>query len=56
MSLLLLQRFEAEAREAGLYVAQVGFVRHNPARLLYERLGYEKVSEQGRYDVMTKRL
>lgn len=56
VGLILLQRFEEEAREAGLYIAQVGFVRHNPAKLLYGRLGYQKVSEEGNYDIMIKRI
>jgi GNAT superfamily N-acetyltransferase len=37
---ILLKRFENEASEAGLLIAEIGFVRHNPARNLYDRLGY----------------
>ncbi len=51
---MLLERFEDEASEAGLHVAEIGFVRHNPARKLYDRLGYRMVSQDGRYDTMIK--
>lgn len=56
LGVMLLRRFEAEARDAGLHLAQVGVVRHNPARMLYDRLGYRKVSEEGRYDIMMKHV
>jgi GNAT superfamily N-acetyltransferase len=53
---ILLERFEDEASKAGFQIAEVGFVRHNPARKLYGRLGYRMVSAEGRYDIMTKHM
>ncbi len=53
---ILMERFEEEARAAGLHTAEVGFVHHNPARKLYDRLGYRLVSLNGRYSTMTKNI
>lgn len=53
---ILLERFEDEASEAGLHVAEIGVVRHNPARKLYDRLGYRMVSQDDRYDTMIKHI
>jgi len=52
----LMERFEDEARRAGCRVAELGFVPHNPARHLYESLGYRPAGLQGRYVLMTKCL
>ncbi|PIU05485.1 MAG: hypothetical protein COT28_12355 [Methylobacterium sp. CG08_land_8_20_14_0_20_71_15] len=53
---LLMERFEEEARRAGCSRAELGFVSHNPARHLYEKLGYRPAGADGRYVLMTKCL
>lgn len=52
----LMSGFESEARHSGCANAELGFVSHNPARHLYQALGYTLRGVDGRYILMVKHL
>lgn len=53
---VLMRSFEDEARLAGFSVAELGVMNANPARYLYETLGYRSTEMAGRYSTMIKAL